>query len=70
MTRHNLILPLEGMPGSTVKDIARDMQAAADRFGMMVSLDMNGARLLAVPGGSVADIRKDYEAQLRSADDA
>ena len=68
MILSNLILPLEGMAGSAVKDIAADMQTAADRFGMMVSLDMNGTHLLAVPGGSVADIKRDYEAQLRSAE--
>jgi hypothetical protein len=65
---HNVILRLEGMPGASVRDIGRDMQATSDRLGIAVALDMNGTHLLTFPGGTVTAIRKDYETQLRSAE--
>ncbi len=68
MIRHNVILRLEGMAGASVKDIGADMQARSDRLGLAVALDMNGTHLLTFPGGSVAEIRRDYETQLRSAE--
>lgn len=69
MTSRNVILPLEGMPGSSVKDIARDMIAVAKRMDIMVSLNMNGVHLLALPSTTLAEIQRDYETQIRSAHD-
>ena len=56
------------MPGSSVKDIARDMIAVAKRLDLMVSLDMNGTHLLALPSSTMTEIQRDYEAQLQCAD--
>ncbi len=67
MTRRHpftLILPLEALAGSAVQDIARDMIATAKRLDLPVSLDMNGTHLLAFPDSTMAEIRRDYEAQL------
>lgn len=64
MSHWNVILPLEGMPGSSVQDIAREMIAVAKRLDLMVSLNMNGTHLLAVPTSTMAEIKRDYEAQL------
>lgn len=64
MTERHVILRLEGLAGSSVKDIATDMQSVSDRLGLAVSLDMNGTRLLTLPGMSVGQIQRDYEAQL------
>ena len=44
------------------------MIAAAKRFEMPVTLDMNGAHLIAFPTSTLADIRRDYEAQLATGD--
>lgn len=72
MTRPNLahavILPLEGNASSLVQDVAKGMIAAAKRFGMPMSLGMNGTRLLAFPTSTLAEIRRDYEAQLAAGD--
>ncbi|MFS0736917.1 hypothetical protein ABC347_07695 [Sphingomonas sp. 1P06PA] len=67
MSRYNLILPLEGLAGSSVKDIARDMIAVSKRLDIPVSMNMNGTRLLAFPNSTMAEIQRDYEAQLESA---
>jgi hypothetical protein len=67
MSERNVILRLEGLAGSAVKDIAADMQSVSDRLALPVSLDMNGTHLLTFPGSSVAEIKRDYEQQLRSA---
>lgn len=68
MLRHNVKLRLEGFAGAAVKDIAASMQRVSDQLGLPVALDMNGTHLLTFPGGSIADIRRDYEAQLRSSE--
>ena len=68
MSGHNVMLRLEGFAGSRVKDIAADMQATANRLDIAVALDMNGTDLLTFPGASVAEIKRDYETQLRSAE--
>lgn len=62
--RYSIILPLEGLAGSHVEDIAREMIATAKRFDMPVSLAMNGTRLLAFPNSTMAEMREDYETQL------
>jgi len=67
MTERNVILRLEGFAGSSVKDIATDMQAVSDRLSLPVALDMNGTHLLTFPGMSVARIKRDYDAQLSAA---
>ena len=67
MTRHNVILPLEGLAGASVKDIAREMIAVSKRLDVAVSLNMNGTRLLAFPTSTMAELQQDYEQQLRSA---
>ena len=64
MKRYNLTLPLEGIAGSSVQDVAADMIKAAKRFDMGVTLNMNGAHLIAFPDSTVASLRADYEAQL------
>lgn len=70
MTERNIILRLEGLAGSSVKDIAADMQSVSDRLGLPVALDMNGTHLLTLPGMSVGQIKRDYEAQLKQGDKA
>ncbi len=67
MTERNVILRLEGLAGSSVKDIAADMQAVSDRLCLPVALDMNGAHLLTFPRMSVAGIKRDYDAQINAA---
>lgn len=67
MTERNVILRLEGLAGSSVKDIVTDMQAVSDRLCLPVTLDMNGAHLLTFPRMSVARIKRDYDAQINSA---
>ena len=67
MTRRHpsaLILPLDALAGSSVKDIARDMIATSKRLDLPVSLDMNGTHLLAFPDSTMAEIGRDYETQL------
>ena len=46
---------------------AREMIATAKRLDIMVSLDMNGTHLLALPTSTMAEIQRDYETQLRIA---
>lgn len=70
MTERNVTLRLEGIAGSSVKDIAGDMQSVSDRLGLPVALDMNGTHLLTLPGMSVGEIKRDYEAQLMREDEA
>lgn len=65
--RCNIMLPMEGMAGSSVKDIARDMVATAKRLDLAVSLKMNGTFLLAFPDSTIGEIKADYETQLDSA---
>jgi hypothetical protein len=67
MTERNVILRLEGLAGSSVKDIVTDMQAVSDRLCLPVALDMNGAHLLTFPRMSVAWIKRDYDAQINVA---
>ncbi len=67
MTERNVILRLEGLAGSSVKDIVTDMQAVSDRLCLPVALDMNGAYLLTFPRMSVARIKRDYDAQINAA---
>ncbi len=67
--RHAVILPLDGLVGSSVQDIARGMIAAAKRFDMPVSMAMNGTRLLAFPESTMKDLREDYERQLMAAEE-
>lgn len=66
MSERTVILRLEGMPGAPVKQVAAEMQSVSDRLLLPVSLDMNGTHLLTFPGRSVAEIKRDYEQQLRS----
>ena len=52
------------MAGGSVRDIAREMIATAKRLDIPVSLNMNGTRLLVFPTSTMAEIQRDYEAQL------
>ena len=64
--QYAVIVPLEGLAGSHITDVAAGMISLAKRFGAPVSLDMNGARLLVFPNSTLWEVRQDYEAQLQS----
>lgn len=67
MARKNgstLILPIDALAGSHVKDVASDMVAFAVQLDCGVSLNMNGVHLIAFPHTKVADIKRDYEMGL------
>ena len=70
MTRTTLILPLDALVGSPVKAIVRDMIATSKRLDLPVSMALNGTRLLAFPTSTMAEIRRDYEAQLAAGNEA
>lgn len=62
----NLILRLDGMPGSHVKDIGIEMIDVANRLGVIVGVAMNGTRLMAIPGRTtIDDVQRSYEAQIK-----
>lgn len=69
MARTTLILPLDALPGSSIKDIAQEMIATAKRFDMPVKLSMNGTRLLVFPTSTLGEIRGDYEQQLMAGEE-
>ena len=64
--RWAIIVPVESFAGAAVTDIAADMLTLAMHLGMPVSSNVNGCRLLAFPGGTMADIEKDYKRQLEA----
>lgn len=68
--RHNIIVPVEGFAGSSIRDIGRDMIDLSVKLDAPVSCGVNGTRLLAFPTSTMKELQADYERQLHASDPA
>ena len=59
------ILKIRGIAGSHIRDIAADMMRLAKLLDVMVECEINGTRLLATKASTEAEMRADYELQLK-----
>ena len=62
-----LVLTVEGIAGSTAQNIARDMIALSVQLDLMVTCNVNGAMLLAVPSSAGADLELQYKREVPDA---
>jgi hypothetical protein len=55
-----LSLTVTSYAGAALSDVARDMQALADRIGVVIEMDANGVFWMAFPGGSAEQLEREY----------
>ena len=57
----NLVMKIDGIAGSSPKQVASDIVKLSKRLGVMVSTNFNGINMIATPVSSVNKILKEFE---------